>query len=700
MCGIIGVFGHTDAVSLVKTGLAQLKERGKDGYGMATKNAVITNNLDDVPASSWALGHTLHAVVDHVPQPLREKGTLVANCEMYNWESLKKKYDLKGPNDAQVMLELLDNKGMSCIDEFDGVYAFGYLHDKKLHLARDLLGIKPLWYAFTTDAFAFCSEKKVLESLGFSDIKELHPRHVVVYDLKTHTVTSSQREFFSHLPESVEDTAQLQATTHQLLDAAIDKRIPHQSFGVLFSGGVDSTYIAHYLKKKGHTFTCYTAAIEGATPAQDLVWATRAAKELGFTLKVKTIPLDQVPAYLEKIIPLIEDSNVVKAGVALTFYLACELAKEDGCKVIFSGLGSEEIFAGYERHKKALDVNKECIYGLMKMYERDLYRDDVITMSQNLELRLPFLDHDLVQYALKIPANLKIIDGVTKHIFRTIAESAGVPDDFAWRKKTAAQYGSRVDNAIGKLAKKEKKSKSEYLRAFYPSHNLKLGVLFSGGKDSTYAAYIMKKQNYELTCLITMRSKNPESYMFHTPAIDVTTVQAKAMNIPLLVQETSGEKELELVDLDNAMQEAQKKYGIEGIVTGALFSTYQRDRIEKICDKLGLKVFSPLWHKPQPTQMQELLDQKFTIILTAVAGEGMNKSWLGRPLTQEDIVNLNQLHDKIGFNVAGEGGEFESLVLDCPMFMKKISIEYDIFMESENTGHIVVKKTELQDHSL
>ena len=141
---------------------------------------------------------------------------------------------------------------------------------------------------------------------------------------------------------------------------------------------------------------------------------------------------------------------------------------------------------------------------------------------------------------------------------REIALQKGIAKEFAFRKKTAAQYGSKFDYAIGKLAKQHKfSSKSAYLRIFYPSHNLKLGVLFSSGKDSTAAAYIMKQQNYGLTCLIHIRSENPDSYMFQTAGTELVELQAEAMGLPIIIQKTKGEKEAELEDLETALLKAK-----------------------------------------------------------------------------------------------------------------------------------------------
>lgn len=674
MCGIIGINGTTKADQQVAEALNILQNRGKDA----------SNSLNISP--TLTIGHTLHAIINHVPQPIKGKGILVTNCEIYNWKELNIKHNLLAKNDADLLLKLLDSN--LNIEDLDGVFAFAYYNNNTITLARDVLGVKPLWYTYNQDIFAFASEKKALEKLGYVDIQELNPRTILKYNVETKQLTEENRPFFTYLPEhyDVEET-------EKLLDEAINKRIPNKKFGLLFSGGIDSTFLAKHFQNTNQEFTCYTAALQtdNKEPA-DLTAAKAVAKKLNLNLKIKTITKEQIPNYLRKIIPLIEDSNVVKVGVALTFYLACEMAKEDGCKVIFSGLGSEEIFAGYERHKKSANINQECVSGLLKMYERDLYRDDVLTMDNNLELRLPFLDHKLIKHSLKIPAKYKIENNVTKLILRKIALKQGIPEEFAMRKKTAAQYGSKFDNALGKLAKPL--SKSEYLKQFYPTHNVKLGVLFSSGKDSLSAAYIMQQQNYQLTCLITMRSDNPDSYMFQTAGTELTKLQAEAMNLPLIEQTTEGKKEDELKDLELAIKRAKEEHKIEGIVSGALFSTYQRDRIEKICDKLGLKIFSPLWHKSQEQHMLEVLRNNIHAIITAIAADGLDESWLGKEIN-EDFINKIK---KITSNVAGEGGEFESLVLDCPLFTKKIKLlETEKVMDTPYSGRLIIKEARLAE---
>ena len=203
---------------------------------------------------------------------------------------------------------------------------------------------------------------------------------------------------------------------------------------------------------------------------------------------------------------------------------------------------------------------------------------------------------------------------------------------------------------------------------------MKLAVLFSGGKDSCYAAYLAGKDN-EITCLISIQSENPDSYMFHTPSISKVEKQAKSMGIPLIIQKTKGEKEDELKDLEKAIKNAIKEYKIEGVVTGAVESVYQSTRIQKICDKLKIECFNPLWQLDQKQLLYELYTNKFDVIVTGVFAYPLDQSWLGRKINNEFIEEIKELEEKYKINPAGEGGEFETFVLNYPLFKKSLKVK-------------------------
>jgi asparagine synthase (glutamine-hydrolysing) len=222
---------------------------------------------------------------------------------------------------------------------------------------------------------------------------------------------------------------------------------------------------------------------------------------------------------------------------------------------------------------------------------------------------------------------------------------------------------------------------------------MKLGVLFSGGKDSTMAAHLAKKSGNEIVCLITLHSENKDSYMFHTASIKRTEQQAEAMGLPLLVDETKGVKEEESKDLERAIKKAKKVYGIEGIVTGALHSVYQTSRIQKICDKLKLKCLNPLWHKDEFEYLEEIIENKFEIVVIGVAAYPLDKSWLGRKIDKDFISDVKKLHDKYKIHPAGEGGEFETFTLYAPgLFKKRLKItDKKISSDGENNWRMEIE---------
>lgn len=225
---------------------------------------------------------------------------------------------------------------------------------------------------------------------------------------------------------------------------------------------------------------------------------------------------------------------------------------------------------------------------------------------------------------------------------------------------------------------------------------MRLGVLYSGGKDSTLA--LMKaKEHHDIACLISVISENKESYMFHTPNIDVTSLQAKAMGLPLVRVSTKGQKEIELKDLKKAISEAVNRHKIEGVVTGAVRSTYQASRIQKICRELKLWCFNPLWLKNQIELLNEVVDKGIKAVIGGVFAEALDQTYLGEEITQKTIARLAKAASTHHINPAGEGGEIETTVLDAPVFMKRIAIEQFEKHYEKNSGTYTIKKARLEE---
>ena len=202
---------------------------------------------------------------------------------------------------------------------------------------------------------------------------------------------------------------------------------------------------------------------------------------------------------------------------------------------------------------------------------------------------------------------------------------------------------------------------------------MNVAVLFSGGKDSTMAVYAALDAKEDVRYLLSMKSRNDESYMFHVPNIHITDLLAEALDIPIMSVETDGIKEEELEDLRTAFENL-KDLGVEAIYTGALYSVYQKSRIEKLGSEVGLEIISPYWHVDELEYMRKIVSLGFKIMICGVAAWGLDESWLGRIIDDETIDELVRLNEKYHVDIAFEGGEAETLAIDGPIFKKRLEI--------------------------
>jgi len=224
---------------------------------------------------------------------------------------------------------------------------------------------------------------------------------------------------------------------------------------------------------------------------------------------------------------------------------------------------------------------------------------------------------------------------------------------------------------------------------------MKLCVLYSGGKDSTLAL-IKAQEFHEIVCLVTLVSSNKESFMFHTPNIDVTSLQAEAMGLPLVRVETTGEKEKEIADLKHALKLAQQKHKIEGVVTGAIQSTYQASRVQQICYELGLWCFNPLWLVDQEQLLTDVVKSGIHAIISGVFAEPLDDSFLGQKLDTRLSKKLIAAAKSHKINPAGEGGEIETTVLNAPIFNKKLIVKKSKTDYANYSGTFSILDAELE----
>ncbi|MDI6701620.1 asparagine synthetase B [Methanothermobacter wolfeii] len=447
MCGIAGYRGP-GAEKLVEKMLAAQKHRGPDASGIYHDGRVrITTPageevLEAPVTGDVALGHNLLSIIGG-PQPVTGRGVLVFNGEIYNHRELHGE-----GSDAEVLLKLIEEQEgdmeevlRSTVNTIDGDYAFAYYDGENLALVRDPVGVKPLHHS----GEAFASEKKALWRIGLGDVGTLKPGHALI---------NGREVRLRGLPEPEPLRAGYDELRDELiarLRSAVEKRTRGlDRAAMVFSGGVDSTMLAVLLKEH-LDIRLYAVGTRGAG---DLEFASRAADDLKLDLEIIEVDEETIREALPGVLTAIEEYSVMKIGVAMPLYIASGRASSEGYRVMFSGQGADELFAGYHRYRRLLEEGKleeALIHDLENIYHVNLERDDAAAMANSMELRVPFLDLEVIGLAVSIPISYRILgpgDELRKRILREAALELGVPEYIAMRPKKAAQYGSGIDRIL------------------------------------------------------------------------------------------------------------------------------------------------------------------------------------------------------------------------------------------------------------
>jgi len=224
---------------------------------------------------------------------------------------------------------------------------------------------------------------------------------------------------------------------------------------------------------------------------------------------------------------------------------------------------------------------------------------------------------------------------------------------------------------------------------------MNVAALVSGGKDSALALYRVLRAGYNVKYLVTMIPRREDSWMFHYPNIRLTEFFSEAAGIPLVSAETAGKKEEELEDLRKILATLD----VKGIVSGAIFSEYQKTRIDAICGELGLEPIAPLWHEDPVKLMRELIEHGFHVIVTGVYAYGLDKKWLGRRIDVRTLDRLIELNMRYKVSIVGEGGEYETLVLDAPYFKQQIRIAKARKVWEGDSGYLLIEEASLRRKS-
>jgi asparagine synthase (glutamine-hydrolysing) len=430
MCGIAGAAGK-NSEALVKKMLEAIKHRGPDGS-------------DTISIGDTTLGNVLLKITGSKNQPLTNGGALTYNGEIYNFKEIAEKLCITTDSDSEALFALIGAKGIEkAIQELDGDYAFAFVEGEKLYLARDPAGVKPLYYG---TGFAFASEKKALYAIGMNEIHALKPGYMLTYSAGK--ITEKRVVGFS-TGEPIKDENTASKALYEAIQRAVEKRryIPS---ALAFSGGLDSSIIAALCPD----VELYSVGMVGS---HDIMQTKKAAQLLGLSdkLHLHELILDEVESALPEVIRAVESGDPLKVSIAMPLFFASRDAHNDGMRVMLSGQGADELFAGYKRYESMNPAELELALrkDLDNIAENNLERDDAVTMANAVELRVPYLDREVVELALRIAPELKIHNGIRKYILRLTAKKL-LPDELAFKEKKAAQYSSGIYSALLKLARK------------------------------------------------------------------------------------------------------------------------------------------------------------------------------------------------------------------------------------------------------
>ncbi|MCJ7613377.1 asparagine synthetase B [Candidatus Bathyarchaeota archaeon] len=466
-----------NVVPSVVSMLNELRHRGKDGHGVATADSVtIAKTIEelsiDSAGSGVVLGHNLSRTLprDH-PQPIQGDGfTFVFEGRLFPSPNLQ---ELPEPEQLAITLSSSPMRNASHIlESMEGSYVFAVAESDRIVAGRDVFGAVPLYYGENGSVCALASERKALWKLGLDDVKSFPPGHLAVVD--AHGFSFSPVKAL-HMPPikrvSLETAAQ---ALHLLLLGSTRKRVSDlDEVAVAFSGGVDSSVVAALAKDAGLEVQLVAVGLEDQP---EVMFAQEAAEALELPLHFQTYTVDELEATLAKALWLTEESGLVGACVAVPFYWTAEAASKLGYPVLLAGQGADELFGGYKRYlteyaRSGDEAVREIMFrDVVNAYSDNFQRDNQVCAYHGVELRLPFIDCDVVDFALRLPLRLKLNsaeDLLRKRVLRRVARNLDIPDFIADKPKKAIQYTTGVTKAIKRKAKTEGLTLREYITEIY-----------------------------------------------------------------------------------------------------------------------------------------------------------------------------------------------------------------------------------------
>jgi asparagine synthase (glutamine-hydrolysing) len=362
------------------------------------------------------------------------------------------------------------------LKEVEGAFSFIIAEADRLIAGRDPIGVQPLYYGENRTLAALASNRKALWKLGIDKPRSFPPGHVSFVSRKGFNFKPVKTLVYSQ-PKSI--TMQKAAKTLQkLLEQSVRRRVSRtKEVAVAFSGGLDSSVVAFLASKCPVNVHLVHVSLENQRETEE---AKRAADALKLPLQIFLFREADVEKVVSKVVELIEEPDPVKTSIGVPFYWTAEKTAESGFEVLLAGQGADELFGGYQRYVNAYllhgkeKVRKTMFDDVIKLHESNIERDVKICNFHNVELRLPFAAYQIAEFAVTLPTELKIerkADSLRKLVLRKVAENMGLPPSIAKKPKKAVQYATGINNALKKLARKQRTTVGEYVNKLFLSQN-------------------------------------------------------------------------------------------------------------------------------------------------------------------------------------------------------------------------------------
>jgi asparagine synthase (glutamine-hydrolysing) len=399
---------------------------------------------------------------------------IICNGEIYNFRKIRTrlapKYRFRTKSDSEVILHLYQEKGPECVKDLNGMFAFAIFDGEDFMLARDPIGIKPLYYGYRSDRLYFSSELGAMSLAGVQEVHEFPAGHYYTPKdgfVRFYEVPDIQEDTLTDIEETADIIRKtfIKCVKDRLL---ADREVPVGSF---CSGGLDSSLVAAIAAEdipKLHTFVVGMRDENGEL--SDDVKASRiAADHIGSTHHELIFTEEEYYEALPYVIQKLETYDPSLVRCAVPCYFTCKLAA-DYVTVVLTGEGADEIFTGYHymKHFPSDKLNWEAQRLIKNVHNINLQRADRMGMAFSLELRVPFFDVSMVDLAMKIPPELKIREHngakIEKWILRKAFEGTGhLPDEILWRYKVQYTQGAGCES-LGETLSEKAMSDEEWER--------------------------------------------------------------------------------------------------------------------------------------------------------------------------------------------------------------------------------------------